>query len=67
MGNYAYWTPLEVWEKVDWEGGIEGLLDWGGADAFEALGQEAYEAAQRMEKDARIIRKALNAVEEGME
>lgn len=67
MGNYANWTPEEVWEKADWEGGICGLMDWGGADAFEALGWEAYNSAQRMAIDLRIIQKALNAVEEGME
>ena len=67
MGHYADWTPRDVWDKADWEGGICGLMDWGGADAFEALGPEAYQAAQRIQKDIRILQVALNRVEEGME
>lgn len=67
MGRYSDWTPEEVWDKADWEGGVEGLLGWGGADAFEALGPEAYEAAKRIQEDLEILQDALNAVEEGME
>lgn len=67
MGNYADWTPEEVWEKQDREGGICGLMDWGGADAFEALGPDAYEAAKVIEQNIRALQRALNAVEEGMD
>lgn len=67
MGYYSEWTKEEVWEKQDWEGGVCGLLDWGGADAFEALGPEAYAAAKRMVEDVKLINRLLNEVEEGMD
>jgi hypothetical protein len=66
MGRYADWTKEEVWEKADWEGGICGLMDWGGADAFEALGPDAYAAAQSIETHLRFLQRCLNEVEEGM-
>lgn len=67
MGNYADWTKEEVWEKQDWEGGICGLMDWGGADAFEALGPEAHKSAKIIEQNIKILQRVLNEVEEGMD
>lgn len=66
MGRYSDWTPEEVWEKADWEGGVEGLLDWGGADAFEALGPEAYEIAKVVEQNFKALQAYLDAIGEGM-
>ena len=66
MGRYADWTPEEVWDKADWEGGICGLFDWGGADAFEALGQDAYSSAKVIEAEMKYLQKALNKVEQEM-
>lgn len=63
MGRYADWTKEEVWEKADWEGGVEALLDWGGADAFEALGPEAYRLAQDIQVNLRELQRFLDEVE----
>jgi len=42
-------TPLELTYKMDSEGGIYALIQWGGAEIFDCLGQEAVELARTAE------------------
>lgn len=68
MGYYADWTPQDVAVKADWEGGVQGLLDWGGPDAFEGLGEYAYAIAKRIGSDFRELQELLSNVDmEGYE
>ena len=55
MGRYSDWTKEEVWSKTDWEGGICGVLGWGGPDIFEAFGSDAIEAARKIEENMCVI------------
>lgn len=58
------WTPESLWDKADWEGGIAGLIEYGGSEIFRCLGYEAVLAAREVEKNMRILQNIFNAVED---
>lgn len=63
--RYESWTTGEVYEKADWEGGICGLIDYGGSDIFTPLGPEAVEAAKNIEAGMKVIQTIFDEYENG--
>lgn len=59
MGHFASWTPQDVADKADSEGGVSGILGWGGPEVFECFGEEALRLA-------RIVYDGLNALSDMM-
>lgn len=62
---YESWTPQDVANKADWEGGIYELIRWGGPEIFTCLGPAAVEAARVAEQNIEAISAMLP--EPGME
>lgn len=61
MNRYESWSIPEVYWKADWEGGICGLLEYGGAEIFTALGPEALMHARRIAEGLAFIAKVFDA------
>lgn len=61
MGDSRYddeqWTPEEFIEKYDSEGGIGGMLAWGGAGCFPP---ELRNAAEKIDRQMNTIHEWLN-------
>lgn len=47
--SYEDWTPQELANKADWEGGIAELIGYGGPSIFTCLGPEAVEIARQVQ------------------
>jgi hypothetical protein len=47
------WTTESFLEKLDWEGGVEGMLEWGGPSVF----------PPKLRRSAQSVRELLDAVE----
>jgi len=47
---YESWSPQDLANKADWEGGIYELIRWGGYEIFTCLGPEAVELARIADK-----------------
>lgn len=65
--SYESWTIGDVYDKLEWEGGIEGLLDYGGAEIFTPLGREAVNAARDIQKGMRTIQNIFETYEAQLE
>ncbi len=50
--------------KLDWEGGIQGLLDWGGSEAFTVLGPAAVLHAADIEYAIRALEEMIYNAED---
>ena len=51
----------EFIEKLDWEGGVVGFLEWGGTDAFPV---ELQPAAKRVEEALQEIEDFINKTQD---
>lgn len=58
---YESWTVAEVYWKSEWEGGICGLLEYGGPEIFSPLGLEALAHARRISEGIKFIEKVFDA------
>ena len=65
MGYFHDWTAQDVADKADSEGGIYGIIQWGGAEVFECLGAEAVALAEIAEKALRTLSSMLPEPGEG--
>lgn len=61
MNRYKDWTIAEVYWKMESEGSIADLVDWGGPEVFTALGPEAVEAARQIDQAVDLIRAIFEA------
>lgn len=64
MTDHTSWTPEELWDKADWEGGVAGLLEYGGPEIFTVLGPEAVEAARKADEGLRFLQRLFNQIED---
>lgn len=64
MSDHMSWTPEELWDKADWEGGVSGLLEYGGPEIFTILGEEAVTAARQVNEGLRFLQKIFNQIED---
>ncbi len=61
MGRYSDWAKEDLWDKMDWEGGIEGILEWGGPYVFEVLGPQAVRLATEAKDALRGLQVIIDA------
>lgn len=57
------WTIKELYDKAEWEGGICGLIEYGGSEIFSALGPEVLEAARDISRGLNLIEAIFNEYE----